>query len=323
MTPTIRALAKRAYKDQSMMTSLYHLWHRAGLWRACLIISVLSSTMAVFLPTASLKHLAPWLPGKAPPLLTPPKDTTHPHPPEGGGDTEGGKVAYLDPSQSVSDRAPLAGHVFPLPEGQWHPVLAAQTNDRAAFSFLALIRTDHGAVTGFITLQTNQNPVPAELVESLLTPCHDDRNYTNLNQEAPDMADCVYVANAVLEKGMVSNNPLIAEAVAHVQQLGFPLPPLMIVTGWRHISAAKNGLAQTATEDVLLSPLDRETHQMLAPPDVWSKETITANPVAEEFINKVLHWTPYWQKGLLQAFIDPKSIEFLPVEATRDPMAPQ
>lgn len=301
------------------MNSFIHLWQRAILWRSCLLIGVAALALTIFFPTPTLKKVAPWLPGKAPPLMTPPKPSQ-----QAPSDMEhdGGKVAYLDLSQSVSDHVPLAGHTFPLPEGQWHPILAAQTNDRAAFSFLSLIRTDRGAVTGFITLQANQNPVPVALVDSLLTPCHDDRNYTNLNQEAPGLADCAYVANAVLEKGMVSNNPLISEAVARVQQLGFPLPPLMIVTGWRHIAAAQNGLAQTATEDVLLAPLDRDTHQMLAPPDVWSKDTLSTNSAAEGFMNRILHWVPYWQKALQQSLADPSAVDFLPVEATRDPAAP-
>lgn len=302
------------------MSSLIHLWRRAILWRSCLLIGVASLALTVFFPTPTLKKIAPWLPGKAPPLITPPKAA---HPSSSDDDHDSGKVAYLDINQSVSDHVPLAGRTFPLPEGEWHPVLAAQTNDHAAFSFLALIRTDHGAVTGFITLQANQNPVPVALVDNLLTPCHDDRNYTNINQEGPGIADCVYVANAILEKGMVSNNPLISEAVAHVRQLGFPLSPLMIVTGWRHIVANKDGLAHTATEDVLLAPLDRDTHQMLAPPDVWSKDTLSANPAAEAFINGILHWAPYWQKALQQALADPASLEFLPVEATRDPAAPR
>lgn len=300
------------------MSAFARLWKRAALWRICLVLGVGGTAMTIFFPTSSIKKYAPWLPGKAPTPLSYQSD-----PSSHSDDTHQtmGRLGFPDTNNVVTDHTSLAGYTLPLPAGQWHPVLTAQTVDDIPFSFIAFIRTDQGAVTGFITAQATQQPIPQALAENLLTPCHDDRNYISYNNETQKTIDCSFLANAVLGQDTVSLNPFIAEAISRVRQLGFPVPPLMITAGWRHLKATSSHQVNAIAVDTLVAPLSPDTHQMLAPFPTWTKENYKHDPEASRFIAESLKWLPKWQ-AILQAGVNNTSVEDLSSSDFTDPAAP-
>ncbi len=312
------------------MKNLLHtfttLWRQAPLWRFCSIIGVGSLLLAAFFPTASLKQLVPWLPGTPPAISHTDNNTDAAAQGDNSPDATGNvpfRLQYPDLTASLQNTITLAGHIFPLPKGEWHPVLAAQITDSSPFSFLTLIRTDHGAITGMVIAQATQQAVPLLQVSSLTNACHDDRNYfNNAPPTSPTQDDCAALGLALLHGDILSSNPFINESIARLRATGFPVPPLLISAIWRHVESTADGKAQAGSMDVLIPPLDPTTHQMLAPTEAWRKDTLASHPIARNFISKARHWLPHWQTALRLGFNNRLDEASLPPQILQDPEAP-
>lgn len=313
-----------------LLSASYTLWRQALLWRSCVVLCTVNLTMAAFFPTHFLKAQFPWLPG---PIFT---DTDKapswnasnaPIPPDGNGPASPlhlpVQLHYPELSETITGHVTLGKHTLLLPHGTWHPVLSAQVNDTSPYSFLALIRTDQGAITGLLVVQATQQPIPLEQVSSETDICHDDRNYMNSifpTEQATE--DCSALRLITLHGPTPSDSLFTNEAIARLKVMGFPIPPLFIAAQWRHIEATNDSRAQAGTMDLLIPPLDTQTHQLLAPPDSWPKEVLPSNPTASAFINRMRKWLPRWQKILQAGFEDQLDDSELPENTLRDPMAP-
>lgn len=312
-----------------LFSAPYTLWHQAPLWRSCVIICIGSLAMTALFPTPFLKRQFPWLPAL---VLT--DATKTPLPSEADNSSilpnraaspqhSPVQLQYPDLSESITGHVTLGKHTLLLPHGTWHPVLSAQINDNSPYSFLALIRTDQGAITGLIVVQATQQPIPLEQVASETDICHDDRNYMNSifpTEQATE--DCSALRLITLHGPTPSDSLFTNEAIARLRVMGFPMPPLFIAAQWRHIEATNDDRAQAGTMDLLIPPLDAQTHQLLAPPDSWTKEALSSNQAATTFVNRMRKWLPSWQKILQASFEDLLDDSELPNTALRDPMAP-
>ncbi|MXV43853.1 hypothetical protein GS501_02145 [Saccharibacter sp. 17.LH.SD] len=302
------------------MSAFGKLWKRAPLWRTCLVIGIGGIGMACFFPTPSIKHYAPWLPGSPQKFSdTPPPNTS----PSDGAPTPFTHVELPDLNATIQNHISLAGHTLPLPKGEWHPVLKAQAMSDIPYSLIALMRTDHGAVTGFIIAQAVQQPLPQISPDEMLTPCHDDRNYLTKLQITPSNVDCIFLGNVILPQ---SNMPAISFAEAalkHTQTSGFPLPPFMINADWIHANLIAPNQWTAVEEETFIAPLDPDTHQLLAPLGSWSKETLSRHPAAQNFISASRQWLPLWQKALQQTYDNTLPSGSLSSAALKDPAAPQ
>lgn len=303
------------------------LWKQAPLWRLCFIVGIGSLVMAAFFPTPWLKKRAPWLPGTAPAAAHAPHDLSSGSTEEGQHEAENEPAGQLPvhlqyPSMSeiVRDHVVLGGHTMPLPRGEWHPILSAQISSASPLSFLALVRTHQGAVTGLIIAQATQQPIPLDRTGNMTGICHDDRNFLNHSLPvAPSGEDCIGSGTVVIQGSDVSTNPLINQSIARLQALGVtPIPPLFLAVQWRHIAATTDGQAQVGLMDTLIPPLDPQTHQLLAPMSVWAKDAPASSPEARNFLSQMRGWALDMQKALQRGFDNQPQGHPLP----RDPLAP-
>lgn len=294
---------------KTFFCTLISLWKQAPLWRFCFILGIGGLALAAFFPTPWLKKEAPWLPGHA---LS---DAKGPHTSAGNTDdknsAENGPTGpvpvhlqYPSMSEIVRDHIVLGGHTLPLPKGEWHPILAAQISDDSPLSFLALVRTYQGAVTGLIIAQATQQPVPPDRIGNATGVCHDDRNFLNHSiPVASSGEDCIGSGTVMIQGNDVSTNPLINQAIARLQALGVtPIPPLFLAVQWRHVTMAPDGQAQLGLMDTLIPPLDQQTHQLLAPLPAWGKGNLGPYPEARAFLAQMRDWALEWQKALQADF---------------------
>ncbi|PHI97537.1 hypothetical protein BG621_01955 [Parasaccharibacter apium] len=251
---------------KTLLNAFIALWRQAPLWRCCFILGVGGILMAAFFPSPWVKKHAPWLPGHLPPHTsnalqaansahddsTEAESQSTNHPPI--------HMQYPSMAEIVRDRVTLAGHTIPLPKGEWHPILSAQISNDSPFSFLALVRTQQGAITGLIIAQATQQPIPIDQTFAATNVCHDDRNYLNHSLPLlPAGEDCIGAGTVVLQGDDVSTNPLINQSINRLQALGVtPIPPLFLAVQWRHIAVTSNGQAQIALIDTLIPPLTRK-----------------------------------------------------------------
>lgn len=305
------------------------LWRHAPLWRLCVCLCGISIALAVFFPTHTLTKLAPWLPNHALETASQPNNThntalgpqasnsgsaaSHPMPVH---------LQYPDLAETITGHITLGNHTLLLPHGAWHPVLAAQITDNSPYSFLALIRTELGAVTGILIAQATEQPIPLEQVMAETDVCHDDRNYLNNTlTTAQAVEDCAALRLITLHGPTPSDSPFTNEAIARLNVMGFPIPPLFVTAQWRHIEATNDGRAQVGTMDFLIPPLNPQTHQLLAPPPAWLKDALPSHPVSAHFVARMKKWLPQWQNILQASFEDQLDDTALPAGALRDPMA--
>lgn len=306
--------------------TFFSLWKQAPLWRLCFIVGIGSLALAAFFPTPWLKRQAPWLPGTAPQAAHPSHEAA-PDETAGHNEAENGPAGpmpvhlqYPSMSEIVRDHVVLGGHTMPLPKGEWHPILSAQISSDSPLSFLALVRTHQGAVTGLVIAQATQQPISLERAGNVTSICHDDRNFLNHSLPvSPAGEDCIGSGTVVIQGSDVSTNPLINQSIARLQALGVtPIPPLFLAVQWRHVAATAEGQAQVGLVDTLIPPLDQQTHQMLAPISAWAKGTLNSYPEARNFLNQMRSWALEWQKALQLGFDNqPQGHAIL-----RDPMTP-
>ncbi|UMM64390.1 hypothetical protein [Aristophania vespae] len=279
------------------MHNCLSLWKRAALWRLSLVLSILCFILAAYFPTDSLKKTFPWLPGQ--------EHFTQQHSFQSKDQSHGDareQLSLPDMQKSFKGSITLAGHTLPLPHGEWHPVVMAQSEEENGANFIALIRLDHSVVTGFITAQLSQKALPPILADDIMTPCHDDRNYFTTNKNVPGQINCSFLANAVMAEDVVSLNPFVHAAISRIRDAGLLIPPLMITAGWRHVSPLPSGQITGAIVDVLLSPLEQGTPRLLAPLSHWDKKVLNKDPAALNFINKAKEWLPLWSNLLAEGY---------------------
>ncbi len=303
------------------------LWKQAPLWRLCFILGVGGVAMAAFFPTTGLKHKMPWLPGEAPHTGKTPHAGSHDSDMDAQGGPDRGPAGqmpihlqYPSMSEIVKDHVTLGGHTMPLPRGEWHPILSAQISNDSPLSFLALVRTHQGAITGLIIAQATQQPISLDQAGNVTSICHDDRNFLNHSLPvSPAGEDCIGSGTVVIQGNDVSTNPLINQSIARLQALGVtPIPPLFLAIQWRHVAATPEGQAQVGLMDTLIPPLDQQTHQLLAPIPAWAKGTPTPYAEAKNFLNQMRSWALEWQKALQLGFDNQLQGHSIP----RDPLAP-
>ncbi|MCX5616243.1 hypothetical protein NQF87_04550 [Bombella sp. TMW 2.2559] len=291
--------------------TVFSLWKQAPLWRLCFIMGIGSMILAAFFPTPWLKQQAPWLPGTAPQTTHPSHGAASDETSTGHSEAETGPAGqmpvhlqYPSMSEVVRNHVVLGGHTIPLPRGEWHPILSAQISSDSPLSFLALVRTHQGAVTGLIIAQATQQPIPLDRAGNATSICHDDRNFLNHSLPlSPAGEDCIGSGTVVIQGSDVSTNPLINQSIARLQALGVtPIPPLFLAVQWRHVAATADGQAQVGLVDTLIPPLDSQTHQLLAPIPVWGKSIPDTYPEARTFLNQMRSWAPEWQKALQLGF---------------------
>lgn len=282
------------------------LWKQAPLWRFCFILGIGGLALAAFFPTPWLKKQAPWLPGHAlSDAKTPHTPTDDKDSPENGPTKQAHfNLQYPSMSEIVRDHVVLGGHTFPLPKGEWHPILSAQISNDSPLSFLALVRTYQGAITGLIIAQATQQPISPDRIGNATGVCHDDRNFLNHSLPAtPSGEDCIGSGTVVIQGDDVSTNPLINQSIARLQALGVtPIPPLFLAVQWRHVTVTPDGQAQLGLMDTLIPPLDRQTHQLLAPLPAWAKGALNPYPEARTFLSQMHSWALEWQKALQSSF---------------------
>lgn len=201
------------------MGTLRTLWQRAPWWRFFLLLGMLCLGLTIFYPTHWLKQRLPWLPGQDHFTRMPVSSRQEEN------HNGQGQILLPDMQASFSDHIPLAGHLLPLPEGQWHPILQTSEDGPDAVTFIALARFDHSVVTGLITAQFSQQALPPILADNMLNPCHDDRNYLSSIRNAPGQVNCTFLANALMADDIVSLNPFIHTAISRIREAGLLLPP--------------------------------------------------------------------------------------------------
>lgn len=287
--------------------------------------------MAAFYPTPWLKKHAPWLPGQV--AGSPqgdgggaPPDQNGQNGPQGAGQASD-RVGLPDPAISERGSISVAGRTLPLPAGDWHPILTAQSGPHGEISQQVLARTDRGVVSGVIMVRASQQPLPQDVADDLETPCHDDRDYASTITGKPGVfEECVYMGNVVLSHDSVSPDPFISAAFDRMRTLGFPIPPLMLNVGWYH-AAASGSVAgakgvQIETVETLVAPIERGSRQLLAPLPAWTKTGYRDDPNAARFITALGRWMPKWADTLRRGFngtLDPSALS---AAAVSDPSAP-
>lgn len=292
-----------------LLRTCISLWKQAPLWRLSFMIGLGGLVMAAFFPTPWLKKQAPWLPGMAPAATHAPHDSAHADGGPGNADNAPSgpmpvHLQYPSMSEIVRDRVILGGHTIPLPKGEWHPILSAQISNESPLSFLALVRTHQGAITGLIIAQATQQPIALDRAGNVTGICHDDRNFLNHSLPvSPAGEDCIGSGTVVIQGNDVSTNPLINQSIARLQALGVtPIPPLFLAVQWRHVATTTDGQAQVGLVDTLIPPLDQQTHQLLAPIPVWSRDALSPYPEARTFLTRMRSWALEWQKALQLGF---------------------
>ncbi|QDH15457.1 hypothetical protein E3E11_05900 [Oecophyllibacter saccharovorans] len=307
------------------MSAFGQLWKRAPLWRLSLLVGIAGLGLAAFFPTPFLKAQCPWLPGSAESLeKTGPADSAAAVPQA--------RFTYPDLRESLQGSVPLGAFVLPLPEGTWHPLLAAQTPPPASFSYLAFVRLTGpvgtgGKVTGLLVVQVSPTPLPPAIADTMMAACHDDRNYMTQLRELPRETQCTFLSPTLLGQQTVSFNPLITETIARLHALDMPLPPLMIMSGWRLFrpqtaedgagaSSASLPPAQVMTVDLLLAPTKPGTTHLLAPLQGWDRQEIGHVAAARSYVTAQKNWTGQWVARLNQGFHIP-ALE--PSPTPRDP----
>lgn len=272
------------------------LWRRAPLWSFSFLFAVLCLSLSVFYPTPWLKKRFPWLPGEDHFVSGTALPGQNSHEPDQG------QLLLPDMQASYTDQVAIAGHILPLPKGEWHPVAQAQKEAPDSVNFIALVRIEHSLVTGLITAQFSGQSLPPILADNLLNPCHDDRNYLSSIRNSPGQVNCTFLATALMANDVVSLNPFIHAAITRIREAGLLLPPLMITVGWRHIAPLPGGQVTGATVDILLAPMEKGTTRLLAPIDHWDKEVLSKDRNAMNFINKAKDWLPLWGNLLTEGY---------------------
>ncbi|MBS1062008.1 hypothetical protein WH240_13960 [Gluconobacter wancherniae] len=311
------------------MTAFGRLWRRAPVWRTSLIMTVGALGMAAFYPTAPVKKALPWLPGHAPGARPSKAGSTAspaaggPSAPGAGQDDGSGQVGLPDVGITQRGSLQIAGRTLPLPAGDWHPILIAQTGPHREVSQQVLARTDRGVVSGVIIVHATQQAVPQDVATDLETPCHDDRNYAARITNTANIEECSYTGNAVLSNHTISTDPFITAAFNRMSTLGFPIPPLMVNVGWYHVSKQGTQGVQVETVETLVAPIEQGSRQLLAPPQYWNKASIHQNPDAAHFIDALDRWMLSWSKVLRQGFDGTLNTASLVPPLINDPSAPR
>ncbi|QDH16551.1 hypothetical protein [Swingsia samuiensis] len=300
------------------MTAFSRLWKRAPIWRACLIGAIATTGMAAFFPTEGLKKALPWLPGSSHSLSF----QTAPNP-NNDNQTE---VLEPDPTIFVHDHISIAGRIVPLPEGNWHPILSARLPPNEALSSQALVRTENGSVSGIIIVTATQEPISADNINYLDAACHDNRNYITLFAPQTDQSEeCSFLATALMVDHPISPDPFIKTTFNRLNTLGFPVPSFFITATWGHATLQQGSPnAQFETVQMFMPPLDKTSHQLLAPLSNWANNSLHSYPEASLFMTHAKKWLPLWAHLLQDGFNGHLSTQDLKnSSAGQDPAAPQ
>ncbi|WP_367159409.1 hypothetical protein ABUE34_09055 [Kozakia baliensis] len=318
------------------MSAASRLWRRAPLWRFSLYSCIFFLVLAAFFPTPRLLHLLPWLSRLPGSTAHHPASQGGPNPPTApDGQNQAGnnnneplsadRVGAPDINASFTGGIPFGGHTLPLPAGTWHPVLSGQIGPDGAMLVNIMVRTDRGIVTGVMIARTNAKPLPAQGVDAIENPCHDDRNFSShiASEGNNGVLECWRVSRATLNNGTVSSDDLIRMAFERLHTLGFPVPSVFIVTSWVRAAKAQDGGVTTAGVDTLLAPVQPGTVQLLAPLPYWEKNTVTQAPAAQRFVLATQQWMANWSGVLRSGLTAGLPAGIAPLDLSVDPAAPR
>lgn len=311
-----------------MIKDLFLLFKRAALWRCSLILTCLLGLYILFFPPAKLKEIAPWLPETS-------FNSTHsPHNMEATQDASTQALtarsqqnthepdhilSYPNMDTTFHHYASLAHHQIPLPAGDWHPILEAVTKDAFPIHYISLIRVENHNITGLIFAEATHQNEPLSLAQTMITPCHDDRNLIIERYETAQSAQCILLQPALLTGLDADSDDFVNDTIARLRLSSLVLPPFMIAASWRYMQLDAQNMSDMITIDTLLPPVEPHQHHMLAPFEAWHSSAIEHFPKAKRFLYAYKSWLHLWHLTLEETYHHHPST---PPKNDRDPLAP-
>ena len=297
------------------MAAFPRLGQRAPLGRTALITTGVCGVFSVMFP-------APWLVNRLPYYGTITSKVgqmlgrSSANPNAASNPDEGRRMVSQPPMDAQFEGViPFAGRQLPLPAGKWHPVLNYQDDISHGEILTSLfVRSEQGAVTGFIIAQATTQSLPASDTQMLQDQCHSTFNFTvgDLPQDGKQtecwMTSPIRVVNNLFLtsnqalQGLLSSPLFIPPALQRLGMMGFDLPPVLVDTAWTHIEKSKSGSGvDFATIHTLLSPALAGQKAIPGSPEDWSHAGMASAPVVADFVGRtdrwLKGWLPYLRKG--------------------------
>lgn len=300
------------------MSAFTRLWQRAPLWRTALITTGVCGVFSVLFP-------APWLVNRLPYYGTLTSKVGHmmgrsapgtEAQPDGG--DEGRRMVSQPPMDAQFEGViPFAGRQLPLPAGKWHPVLNYQDDvEHGEVLTSIFVRSEQGAVTGFIIAQATTQSLPASATEQLEAQCHSTFNFTvgDLPQDG-NRTECwmtspikvvnnLFITSNQALQGMLSSPLFIPPALQRLGMMGFQLPPVLVDAAWTRIEKSKSGKGvDFATIHTLISPaLPGPKAVVPGSPENWSHGGMADAPVVADFVGRTDTWLKGWLPYLRKSY---------------------
>ena len=318
------------------MAAFPGLWQRAPRGRTALITTGVCGVFSVLFP-------APWLVNRLPYYGTLTSKVGHimgrsapgtDAQPDGG--DEGRRMVSQPPMDAQFEGViPFAGRQLPLPAGKWHPVLNYQDDvEHGEVLTSIFVRSEQGAVTGFIIAQATTQSLPASATEQLEAQCHSTFNFTvgDLPQDG-NRTECwmtspikvvnnLFITSNQALQGMLSSPLFIPPALQRLGMMGFQLPPVLVDAAWTRIEKSKSGKGvDFATIHTLISPaLPGPKAVVPGAPENWSHGGMADAPVVADFVGRTDTWLKGWLPYLRKSYKgEVDSSAPLPQAATTDP----
>ncbi|QCE32358.1 hypothetical protein FAI41_01460 [Acetobacteraceae bacterium] len=270
----------------------HNLWKRATLWRWSVIFGFFFLCLSLIFPSALIRKAFPFLNAHYPQHPLPENPQPQQAPPQQASPTFFHMDAP-DPARFVFGSLQFAGRNFPLPKGNWHPILTASNND---LSFLSLLREKEGKVTGFLTIIATQHPIPSFFIprlEEANAKCHDDRvaaswhapTYRNI------IANCAFLEPiSPLNDPSLASDPFLGNSLNRATTaLAFEFPTMMFSREWLRVQRVPG--KGRSFENVDFWEIPENFTSVLPGSGEWNR-----------FFNKLSLELPLWAKTLNEAF---------------------
>ncbi|PYD78448.1 hypothetical protein CFR77_11210 [Komagataeibacter sucrofermentans] len=209
-----------------------------------------------------------------------------------------GVVTIMPITERLTKAIPFAGRILPLPAGVWHPIINVIEGPHGEVLENILVRVQNHVVTGLIVASGTTQSILTAANTTMDTECHDDRNYmAHIAASHPPVMECWLTR--LVDPASILHMNVIAE---RLQQEGITLPPVLLRATWINSAAASEDSLNAETVAIYLNPVNLDDTKTLRSPGFWTREALTQQPAANDFVRRMNAWMAGWAPVLHDGF---------------------